>query len=110
MKAVEKLLKHLHSQGYSAVISNYCETFVCNEIYFRILFYFCNSKVPTLVSFVHLPLPKSYGKALKENGSKKTIHLANNKSNQMAAMQAVVQSIIKYNCQSLVMKMQMDSN
>jgi pyrrolidone-carboxylate peptidase len=99
---IEETLKYLHSQKFPAEISNFCGTFICNEIYFRALHYINKSKLPHLVSFVHVPLPRNYNKIIVRDGSKKLLPLAKKKDNQLAAMSKVVRAIVVFNCQFLL--------
>ncbi len=93
---VEKALLCLKQKGLPAAISNFCNTYVCNEIYFRALRYFEKSRIKNCVGFVHLPLPKTYGKVLAKNGTKKTLHLAHGKKKQLEAMQLVLTTLVEF--------------
>jgi pyroglutamyl-peptidase len=99
---LEEALKYLNRQQLPAEISNFCGTFVCNEIYFRTLHYFGKSRLPHLITFVHLPLPSSYGKALAEKGSKKILPLSKGKKNQLSAMRLAITALAQFNCQFLI--------
>jgi len=89
---LEGALKYLDRQRIPAEISNFCGTFVCNEIYFRTLHYFRKSRLPHLITFIHLPLPSSYGKALNKKG----------KNNQLSAMRSAAMALAQFNCQFLI--------
>jgi pyroglutamyl-peptidase len=89
---LEEALKYLGRHHIPAEISNFCGTFVCNEIYFHTLHYFEKSRLPHLISFVHLPLPSSYGKIANLKGKK----------NQLAAMHRAVTLLAQFNCQFLI--------
>ena len=73
---IEEVLKYLKRKGMPAEISNFCGAFVCNEIYFLAMDYLRKSRLPHLITFIHLPLPANYGKVIKEKGSKKISSLA----------------------------------
>ncbi|MFX4485951.1 hypothetical protein ABTA87_20610, partial [Acinetobacter baumannii] len=47
--------KKLQSGGFPAVISNHAGTFVCNDIYYRSLFYQLKHGGPDLIVFLHVP-------------------------------------------------------
>jgi pyroglutamyl-peptidase len=106
---IEDTLDHLNKKGWPAQISNHAATFICNEIYFHALNTFQGrtkkSRLPYKAIFVHVPLPGSYGKTLKEKGTTKTKAYARGKKNQMAAMVEAVKTIAEFNCELLIKQM-----
>ncbi len=99
---IEEAMAYLKQKGLPAEISNFCGTYVCNEVYFKLLRYFEKSRVKSSISFVHLPLPKVYGKALEQKGTKKTVHLAHGKKNQLEAMQLVLNNLVDFYCRAIL--------
>ncbi len=93
---IEAVLKRLKTKGLPAEISNFCGAFVCNEIYFLAIDYLKKSRLPHLITFIHLPLPSNYGKILKQKGSKKLFPLSKGKKNQLAAMRSAVLTVVEF--------------
>ena len=99
---IEKAITHLKGNGFPAQISNFANTYVCNEVYFQALSYFEKSRRKYCVSFVHLPLLESYGTALRKNGSKKTLHYAKGKRNQLEAMRQILLALVGFYSEHLL--------
>ena len=99
---IEGALAYLKQKGLPAEISNFCNTYVCNEIYYLVLRYFEKSRIKNSVSFVHLPPLKIYGKMIAEKGNKKTLPLAYGKTKQLEAMRLVVTSLVQYYSEALL--------
>jgi len=93
---IEKAIVYLKGKGFPAQISNFANTYVCNEVYFQALNYFEKSRTKHCLSFVHLPLPNTYGKTLQEHGSKKTLHFAKGKKNQLEAMRLILLALVEF--------------
>jgi pyroglutamyl-peptidase len=99
---IQEAVVYLGKKGLPADISNFCGTYVCNEIYYRVLSYFEKVRVKNCVNFVHLPLPKSYGKVLTEKGKKNTRELAHGKKKQLEAMQLVLTNLVEFYAEALL--------
>ncbi len=63
--------KALLKSGVVCEVSNHAGTFICNEVYYKALFYQEKLKQPAQVLFVHLPLPKMYAKQYKAQKTKR---------------------------------------
>jgi pyroglutamyl-peptidase len=90
------IVEHVLKKGLCAEVSNFCGTFVCNEIYFQGLRYQKSKGLPHILVFVHLPLPVHYGKRLRMQGASRFHKLSRNKSNQLLAMQKALLEIAKF--------------
>jgi pyroglutamyl-peptidase len=99
---IREAVVYLRKKGLPADISNFCGTYVCNEIYYQVLRYFEKARIKNCVSFVHLPLPKSYGKVLVEKGKKNTQELAHGKKKQLEAMQLVLTNLVEFYADALL--------
>ncbi len=99
---IEEALAYLRKKGLPADISNFCGTYVCNEIYFQVLRYFEKTRIKNCISFVHLPLPKAYGQVLAQKGTKKTIQLARGKKKQLEAMQLILINLLEFYAKTLI--------
>ncbi len=80
--------------------SNHAGTFICNETYFRALYYINQLRLPHIVYFVHVPLPRIYGKAL----AKSKMHwseLSSGKENQLAVMTEAIKLLIQFSAESI---------
>jgi pyroglutamyl-peptidase len=95
---VEDVVKHVRRNGLTAEVSNYCGTFVCNEIYYQGLRFQKAKQTPDALVFVHVPLPAQYGKQLRKNGNMRFQRLASGKANQLLAMREAVIEIARYLC------------
>jgi pyroglutamyl-peptidase len=100
--SLDKLVTHLRRRGLPSDISNYCGTFVCNETYYRALRFQKLRHVPSALVFVHLPLPSSYGKTMRKNGSMRSQRWGTGKANQLLAMQTSLIEVAKALCQQLI--------
>ncbi len=96
---IELALKHLLKKGLPIEASNYAGTFVCNEVYFRALHYVNQLKLPYMVYFVHVPLPRIYGKALANAKSMRWSKLSAGKENQLAAMTEATKLLIEFSAE-----------
>jgi pyroglutamyl-peptidase len=56
-----ELLQTLRADGYACDISNHAGSFVCNDIYYRLLRRLETIASPAVGLFVHFPLPERYG-------------------------------------------------
>lgn len=90
------VVKHVLRKGLCAEVSNYCGTFVCNEIYFQGLRFQKSKGFPHALVFVHFPLPADYGKRLRKQGAKRFHKLSRSKSNQLLAMQKTLLEIAQF--------------
>jgi pyroglutamyl-peptidase len=79
---LEKIRKYLKSKRINVEISNFCGSFVCNEIYFRTLNQFKKSRMPHLIMFIHLPLPSARRK----------------KSSQLSRMRSAIIKAAEFSC------------
>lgn len=87
------IVEHLLKKGLCAEVSNFCGTFVCNEIYYQGLRYQKSKGFPHILVFIHLPLPADYGKRLRMQGASRFHKLTRSKSNQLLAMQKALLEI-----------------
>lgn len=72
MLPLSELLKTLRGGGYACDISNHAGSFVCNDIYYRILRRLETITSPAAGLFVHFPLPERYG--LSDDSAAETEH------------------------------------
>jgi pyroglutamyl-peptidase len=99
---VEDLVDHIRRQGLTAEVSNFCGTFVCNEIYYQGLRFQKTKQIPDALVFVHVPLPAQYGKHLRKSGKARFQKLAAGKANQLLAMHEAVMEIARYLCRQVI--------
>ena len=52
---LKKIVGKLKELGYPAKVSNSAGTFVCNSLYFHILYYIETYRLPTKALFIHVP-------------------------------------------------------
>lgn len=52
---IKNVYRELHGKGDKVKISNSAGTFVCNSLYYHILHYLNENKIPLTALFVHLP-------------------------------------------------------
>ena len=84
---LEKWATALRKKGIPAGVSNHAGSFVCNEIYYRALRYQAKNEHPSLVLFVHVPLPENIEKsaqASKKASEKSSEKETSNKSSKQA--------------------------
>jgi pyroglutamyl-peptidase len=90
--------RKLQSAGFPTVISNHAGTFVCNDIYYRSLFFQLKNGSPDLVIFVHIPRLMKFRKTVLIEGNQKTRGLAKaarTRTKQIELMQAAIIEVIK---------------
>jgi pyroglutamyl-peptidase len=99
---LEGVIKQVRRKGLTADISNYCGTFICNEIYYQGLRFQKERQLPHALLFVHVPLPAQYGKRLRQKGTAQALKRSSGKANQLLAMQEAVIEIARYLCAQAV--------
>lgn len=57
------LEQHLTACGFLLEVSNHAGSFLCNEVYFRVLGWLAARKLPLNAVFVHFPPPEAYAVA-----------------------------------------------
>lgn len=100
--SVEKLAARLMEKGLPVQVSNFCGTFICNEVYYQTQRYQQLNRRPQFVLFAHLPLPSDYGATLQATVSSPFQELALGETNQMLAMQKVVMEAAQWLGQQLI--------
>ena len=101
---IEEALKYFLSKGVPIEASNHAGTFVCNEMYFRALYYVSKLQLPHMVYFVHVPMPKEYGKVLAKVKVKRWLKLSVNKENQLKAMTEIIKMLIEFSAKIMAEK------
>lgn len=90
--------RKLQAAGFPAVISNHAGTFVCNDVYYRSLFFQLKNGSPDLVLFVHVPRLMKFRKTVQIEGNQKTRALAEaarTRTKQIELMQAAIIEVIR---------------
>jgi pyroglutamyl-peptidase len=90
--------RKLQAAGFPTVISNHAGTFVCNDVYYRSLFFQLKHGSPDLVLFVHVPRLMKFRKTVQIEGNQKTRALAEaarTRTKQIELMQAAIIEVIK---------------
>jgi pyroglutamyl-peptidase len=101
---IEEVLAYCLGKGVPIDASNHAGTFVCNEVYFQVLQYIRRLKLPHMVYFVHVPLPRIYGKALEKAKLARWSKFASGKENQLAAMVEATKLIIEFSAEFISKK------
>jgi pyroglutamyl-peptidase len=101
---IEVVLKYLLATGLPVEDSNHAGTFICNETYFRALHYINYLKLPCMVYFVHVPLPRIYSKALADAKLARWSKLATGKENQLKAMTEAIKLLVKFSAEYIIEK------
>ena len=99
---LEDLVKRMRRTGQIAEVSNYCGTFVCNEIYYQALSFQNERLVPHALVFLHLPPPARYGTRLRKKGTRQALKRAKGRANQLMAMKEAVLEVGRHLGQQLI--------
>lgn len=58
---VDELVKAIGSAGINAKTSQFAGTHVCNSIFYGVMHYITQNKLPTVAGFIHMSFPNEYG-------------------------------------------------
>jgi len=90
---VDFLTERLRKKGLPTEISNHCGTFVCNEIYYRLLLACQQADRKHKSVFVHVPSPTLFGAKLREIGNEKFEGRTKGRDNQIEILRNAVLDI-----------------
>jgi pyroglutamyl-peptidase len=90
---VDFLTQRMRKKGLPTEISNHCGTFVCNEIYYRLLLACQQTGRKHKSVFVHVPSPTLFGIRLREQGDERFENRTRGRNNQLAILRNAVLDI-----------------
>ncbi len=92
---LQELRRHLLSAGFPCVISNHAGTFVCNDIYYRSLFFQAEHGTPDLVLFIHIPPALVFTRTARSEGNKKIRELAKASKSRLQKIELLKLAILE---------------